>query len=515
VGCGVGCGGFAWARRGRAAWAQAEAEANRARRSGAGLSAALTKARRERTAANAATANAHRAKKEALAAAAANKNAALTAMTANKNAALTALTANKNRLAADLNAAKGSVASLEQAKKSIIKQAQQYRQKARNAKALAVAANAKANAVGANAAAKQAAFNAEKAALIANAEAKIANAEARAATSSSNANAIKTASATATAQAQRNLNAALERLKTAMAAANNGKKPITRGMGIMGAVANANANEYFNANLESHASNNSPWNKIVNKLNLNSNKNLKNWNAGYLTKWLKSPLLNANDQKFLKAELARRSFDAEYKQFMKVKNWAKFNSLVILKGRMEKALANIGNNNGTRRTQYNAFAPGINKMANRIAKVKAMKSAGELASYPDLVSAYNKGNYYGWNSKFTNIFTKQYNRFINANGTLKQSDMRPATGGASYGKGGVNYKDDIKSRYGSGGKIHIKTLKNGRSGYYMMTAPGQFWPIVNVSRNKATSKILYHINTAYPYNNARARQPTTQLGVRS
>jgi hypothetical protein len=148
----------------------------------------------------------------------------------------------------------------------------------------------------------------------------------------------------------------------------------------------------------------------------------------------------------------------------------------------------------------------------------ALGAAGKLNILPDIQKIWQEGKGWGWKTNTLEKLKPLYNKYINANtGNLKAgaSDMRPATGGASYGKGGVNYKDDIKSRYGSGGKIYIRTLKNGGHGYYLMTEPGKYWPIVNVSRNKATSKVLYHINTAFPYNNARARQPRRQLGVSS
>jgi hypothetical protein len=258
---------------------------------------------------------------------------------------------------------------------------------------------------------------------------------------------------------------------------------------------------------------------------LNNNARLENRTELGLRQLLTNSRLNANDKEFIQEEINRRAveqkrknaqnaFDTSYKRWTNFKNKARLNSLESFNKQL-KSQMNILGNDAKRKANYNTFVAATNlvRLKNRIAKVKGLKNSGSLASYPDLMGAFNKGNYAGWNANSVKRFNEQYNLFFNTNGKLKYSNMVPATGGAAYGKGGVNYKDDIKSSYGSGGKIHIRTLKNGNKGYYLMTAPGKYWPIVNVSRNKATSKILYHINTAYPYTDPKARQPRRQLGV--
>jgi hypothetical protein len=366
---------------------------------------------------------------------------------------------------------------------------------------LAAANNAqrKLNAAGANAAAQKAALNLTYRAALAEAEAKAAEANARAAAAATSANGLKANLAAV------NVNIAPPKLKF-----KNIATGVTRLQGILGAMKNNkfyNANNKFNNNTHSVNSSgniNTPWNKIIAKAGLNNNAQLKNRTPLGLNQLLRNYRLNASDKAFVQAEINRRkaaenleatkkSFDAEYQQFMKVKNWAKFNSLVIIKGRMEKALATIGNNNGGRRAKYNAIAPEVNKVANRIAKVKALKSAGELKPYPDLVVAYNKGNYRGWNSNSVKRFNDQYNRFFNSNGSLK-TFQAPANF-TQVVRTPVTWRNQRNSSIGGKGKVFGKMNPSGQGMQHFIQkngTPNRYYPITNVINNYG--KPIYRVS---------------------
>jgi len=246
----------------------------------------------------------------------------------------------------------------------------------------------------------------------------------------------------------------------------------------------------------------------------------------------------------------QKAFDAEYKQYMNVEKRAKFNSLGAIKKRIANALAKLGNNEA-RRAKYNALAVKFNKNAmlvkhvtnlgaagklanvpklqniykrtrnwgwsyddieklrplynqyinantgtikagvettnNRIEKVKQLKLAGELAPYPNLIRAYNQGSTGGWQPKQREYFNKQYIRFFNDNGKLKEFSF--AKNGFTKLVAPVPWRNQKGGR-GSGAVYGKKTPSGKEVEHYILKngTPNKLWPITNAIINQNGSR---------------------------
>jgi hypothetical protein len=119
--------------------------------------------------------------------------------------------------------------------------------------------------------------------------------------------------------------------------------------------------------------------------------------------------------------------------------------------------------------------------------VRNLKNSGKLVPYPDLVRAFNVGAGSGWSQKSRKVFNQQYNRFINANGSLKAFEAPTGFEKAMRNSAPpVTWRNDRDSSIEGKGIVYVKRNPSGIGQQYFIQKVGsenRYYPVTNAINN--------------------------------